>query len=114
MDYHPAICFFLCSMVSQDLSFKLGIYTHVYLWKLRSYTYISLTAGWSSGQSTRLRIRESIEELTYQIDVYIHTYTYHSRCIPEGVAEISQIFLRDTHVLLKLVSYEEHCRRDRW
>jgi hypothetical protein len=30
------------------------------------------------------------------------------------VAEISQIFLRDTHVLPKLVSYEEHCRRDRW
>jgi hypothetical protein len=34
--------------------------------------------------------------------------------IPEGVAEISQIFLRDTHVLPKLVSYEEHCRRDNY
>jgi hypothetical protein len=50
---------------------------------------------------------------------YIHTYhvcmhTYHSRFFPEGVAEVSQIFLRDTHVLPKLVSYEEHCRRDRW
>jgi hypothetical protein len=43
---------------------------------------------------------------------YIHTY--HSRFIPEGVAEVSQIFLRDTHVLPKLASYEEHCRRDRW
>jgi hypothetical protein len=31
---------------------------------------------------------------------YIHKY--HSRFIPEGVAEVSQIFLRDTHVLLKL------------
>jgi hypothetical protein len=31
---------------------------------------------------------------------YIHTYTY-SRLIPEGVAEVSQIFLRDTHVLPK-------------
>jgi hypothetical protein len=41
---------------------------------------------------------------------YIHTY--HSRFIPEGVAEVSQIFLRDTHVLPKLVSYEEHCRRN--
>jgi hypothetical protein len=43
---------------------------------------------------------------------YIHTY--HSRFIPEGVADVSQIFLRDTHVLPKLVSYEEHCRHDRW
>jgi hypothetical protein len=43
-------------------------------------------------------------------NTYIHTY--HSRFIPEGVAEVSQIFLRD--VLPKLVSYEEHCRRDRW
>jgi hypothetical protein len=31
---------------------------------------------------------------------YIHTY--HSRFIPGGVAEVSQIFLRDTHVLPKL------------
>jgi hypothetical protein len=29
-------------------------------------------------------------------------HTYHSRFIPEGVAEVSQIFLRDTHVLPKL------------
>jgi hypothetical protein len=47
------------------------------------------------------------------IKIYIRMYVYHSRFIPEGVAEVSQIFLRDTHVLLKLVSYEEHCRRDR-
>jgi hypothetical protein len=40
-------------------------------------------------------------------------YIYHSRLIPEGVAEVSQIFLRDTHVLRKLLSYEEHRRRDR-
>jgi hypothetical protein len=45
-------------------------------------------------------------------DTYIHTY--HSRFIPEEVAEVSQIFLRDTHVFPKLVSYEDHCRRDRW
>jgi hypothetical protein len=49
--------------------------------------------------------------------VFIKTHenglnTYHSRFIPKGVAEASQIFLRDTHVLPKLVSYEEHCRRD--
>jgi hypothetical protein len=35
---------------------------------------------------------------------YNNTYTYHSRFIPEEVAEASQIFLRDTHVLPKLVS----------
>jgi hypothetical protein len=33
--------------------------------------------------------------------------TYHSRFIPEGVANVSQIFLRDTHVLSKFVCYEE-------
>jgi hypothetical protein len=37
--------------------------------------------------------------------MYIHTY--HTRFITEEVAEVSQIFLRDTHVLPKLVSYEE-------
>jgi fructose-1,6-bisphosphatase len=47
-----------------------------------------------------------------EIKTYIHTY--HLRFIPEMVAEVSQIFLRDTHVLPKLVSYEEHCKRDRW
>jgi hypothetical protein len=36
--------------------------------------------------------------------LYIHTY--YSRVIPEGVAEASQIFLQDTHVLPKLFSYE--------
>jgi hypothetical protein len=48
--------------------------------------------------------------------INIHTYihTYHSRFIPEGVSAVSQIFLRDTHVLPKLVSFAEHCRRNRW
>jgi hypothetical protein len=45
-------------------------------------------------------------------------YTYlpltpNSHFIPEGVAETSQIFLREAHVLPKLLSYEEYCRRDR-
>jgi hypothetical protein len=31
-------------------------------------------------------------------------HTYHSRFIPEGVAETSQIFLRDTHILSKLLA----------
>jgi hypothetical protein len=43
--------------------------------------------------------------------IIIHTYIHTTH---EGVAEVSQIFLRDTHVLPKLVSYEEHCSRDRW
>jgi hypothetical protein len=33
--------------------------------------------------------------------------TYHSRFIPERVAEASQIFLRYTHVLPKLLSNED-------
>jgi hypothetical protein len=32
---------------------------------------------------------------------------------PEWAAEASRIFLRDVHVLPKLFSYEEYCRRDR-
>jgi hypothetical protein len=42
------------------------------------------------------------------------SHTYGSRFIPEEVAETSQIFLRDAHVLPKLLSYEEYCRYDRW
>jgi hypothetical protein len=30
-----------------------------------------------------------------------YRHTYHSRFIPEGVAEVSRIFLRDAHVLPK-------------
>jgi hypothetical protein len=37
----------------------------------------------------------------YFINIKLHTY--HSRLIPEGVGEVSQIFLLDTHVLPKLV-----------
>jgi hypothetical protein len=41
-------------------------------------------------------------------------HTYHSRFISERVAEASQILLRDAHVLPKILSCEEYCRRDRW
>jgi hypothetical protein len=41
---------------------------------------------------------------------YIHTY--HSRFIPKGVAEASQILLRGPH--FTKISCEEYCRRDRW
>jgi hypothetical protein len=47
--------------------------------------------------------------------LFSNTYiTYHPRFIPKGVAEASQIFLRDAQVLPKLLIYEEYCRRDRW
>jgi hypothetical protein len=36
---------------------------------------------------------------------YIHTY--HPRFITEGLAEAFRIFLRDAHVLQKLLSYED-------
>jgi hypothetical protein len=42
-----------------------------------------------------------VSTLLYYINVYlkkciyIHIHTYHKRCSPEGVAEVSQIFLRD-------------------
>jgi hypothetical protein len=42
------------------------------------------------------------------IHTYVHTYihTYHSRFLPKGVADASQIFLRDAYVLPKL--FEEY------
>jgi hypothetical protein len=54
----------------------------------------------------------SVSSIT-TVKLILHNYihTYHSRFIPEGVAEAFQIFFRVAHVLPKLVSYEEHCRR---
>jgi hypothetical protein len=43
--------------------------------------------------------------------VEMAVYTYRSRFTPEGVAEASQIFLRDAHVLPKSLSYEEYYTR---
>jgi hypothetical protein len=45
--------------------------------------------------------------------VCMHVNIYHSRFIPDRVAEALQIFLRDAHVLQKLLSYENYCKRDR-
>jgi hypothetical protein len=45
--------------------------------------------------------------------IFIHTYlplTFY----PQGVAEASQINLRDTLVLQKFVSCEDYCRRNKW
>jgi hypothetical protein len=50
---------------------------------------------------------EKFTEMRYNVFpcrcIFIHRY--HSRFIPEGVAEASQIFLRDAHVLPKLLRY---------
>jgi hypothetical protein len=55
---------------------------------------------------------ENIVPRTFYLTItYIHTY--HSRFIPEGVAEAYQIFLLNTHALPKILNYEEYCRRDR-
>jgi hypothetical protein len=59
-------------------------------------------------------IKTDYQESMKHFKDFFLLYTYHLRFIPEGVAEVSQIFLRDTHVLVKLASYEEHCRCDRW
>jgi hypothetical protein len=61
-------------------------------------------------KSLRSAVHSPVEPLN-KVELYIHTT--HSLS-PKGLAEVSQIFLRDTHVLPKLASYEEHCRRDRW
>jgi hypothetical protein len=46
----------------------------------------------------------NVDSRNLLILTYIHTY--HPRFIPVGVAEASQIFLRDAHVLLKLFNYK--------
>jgi hypothetical protein len=51
----------------------------------------------------------------YCLDCTVHTFhkiiymhTYHSRFIPEGVSDASQIFLQDAHVLPKLFNNEQY------
>jgi hypothetical protein len=46
----------------------------------------------------------SVIQLFTKSYTYLYIHTYHSRFIPEGEAKVSQIFLRDTHVLPKFVS----------
>jgi hypothetical protein len=61
-----------------------------------------------------LNVNEVQMRYSLQAKQLLIIHTYHSRFIPEGVAEVSQIFLQNTHILPILISYEEHCRRDRW
>jgi hypothetical protein len=49
--------------------------------------------------------------------IYENFYTYINiplMLFPERVVEASQIFLRDTHVLPRLLCYKEYRRRDWW
>jgi hypothetical protein len=49
-----------------------------------------------------------MDRIIQEEGLYLYNiHTHHSRFIFEGVAEVSQIFFPDTHVLTKLVSYEE-------
>jgi hypothetical protein len=50
----------------------------------------------------------------YNLKTMKYINTYRSRFIPEEVAEVYQTLLRNAHVLKKILSYEEFCRRDRW
>jgi hypothetical protein len=66
------------------------------------YEDVAIAYGWLSIYVFR---SHSNEHCSFHFDGhYIHTY--HSRFIPEWVAEASQKFLRNTHVLPTLFSYE--------
>jgi hypothetical protein len=53
----------------------------------------------------KIEVKNVVMSKAYKIKLLTHTYTYSyintTRFIPEGVAEVSQIFLRETHVLPK-------------
>jgi hypothetical protein len=61
--------------------------------------------------SLSIKIEKSRSSLLQSKLNYIHTN--HSRLIPERVAETSQIFLRDTHILPKWLGYAKYCRHDK-
>jgi hypothetical protein len=92
--------------------------TH-YIFYLLLMTHVKLTMFYRAKL-----VLESLElpRFVWNVGVLLHSkpdigiffsdrdiHTYHLRFIPEGVVEVSQIFLRDSHVLPKLVSYEKHC-----
>jgi hypothetical protein len=69
----------------------------------------------TSAGVTHSILKYRLQEANFRLILcYDLIHTYHLRFISEGVAEVFQIILQDTHVLPKLVSYEEHCRRDKW
>jgi hypothetical protein len=64
------------------------------------------------GQPLRLQVVSILPPRTlfhfFNVSIII-IHTYHSCFITEGVAEASQTFLKDAHVLPNLLSYEEYC-----
>jgi hypothetical protein len=62
---------------------------------------IALNPQYSGGHRNWLQIR-NIYSIYHTLITYIHTYTHHSRFIPEGITEVSQIFLGDINLLPKL------------
>jgi hypothetical protein len=58
---------------------------------------------------TRRNLQSNKSFLPFTIHT-LHIHIYHARCIPKGVAEASQIFLQDVHVLPKLLRYEVFSR----
>jgi hypothetical protein len=63
-----------------------------------------------------MRVKEELNAkivakiLADEVRLRNYRHTYHSRFILEGVAEVSQIFLRDAYVL----PVSKYYRRDRW
>jgi hypothetical protein len=43
---------------------------------------------------------------------HTHIHTYNSRYISQGIAEASQVFFRDAHVLPTYIVMWNYCRRD--
>jgi hypothetical protein len=65
----------------------------IYIGKYVQHVYVNILFTAVTLSLTQLR---KVEDCHKVIPKKIHTY--HSRFIPEGVAEASQIFLRDAHV----------------
>jgi hypothetical protein len=97
-----------------------------WLWSNATHIYIQLS-GWDDGGCDVTKwevdyrplgslawIRADNKAVSNKLVFIFLIYTYNLHFIREGVAEASQIFFRDTHILTKLRSYEEYCKRDRW
>jgi hypothetical protein len=110
------MCMYVIMLFSRDTSTELArsvVFAASLVWLLEELRSVPYSLA-PETVSTRVAHGNSYFK-TYLITYRPMTiHTYHSRFIPEGVAEVSQIYLRDTHILPKLISYEEHCRRDRW
>jgi hypothetical protein len=103
----------ICTYIVQYATDFDGIYNRV-IQEEGLYVYNMHNIVEKDFSMTIAPVRSRGGSLVLIIKSFTCVYTYHSRFIPERLAEVSQIFLRDSHVLPKLVSYEEHCRLDRW